>query len=89
MGVWGGPRDKVRGILLGNPLNFIALSLCVFLGRTPLVWSDRLPGVLVPGHRCQRPVTVHLAGESSFPVQGARLLDTTQKLLFNRKAGLP
>jgi predicted MFS family arabinose efflux permease len=33
MGVWGGPKDKVRGILLGDSLNFIALSLCVFLRR--------------------------------------------------------
>jgi MFS transporter, DHA3 family, macrolide efflux protein len=39
MGVWGGPKNKVRGILLGDLLNFIALSLCVFLGRTPLVWA--------------------------------------------------
>jgi len=39
IGVWGGPKNKVRGILLGDPLNFMALSLCVFLGRTPLVWA--------------------------------------------------
>lgn len=39
LGAWGGPRDKVRGILLGDPLNFMVLGLCVFLGRTPLVWA--------------------------------------------------
>jgi hypothetical protein len=39
MGVWGEPKNKVRGILPGDLLNFIALSLCVFLGRTPLVWA--------------------------------------------------
>jgi len=39
LGAWGGPRDKVRGILLGDSLNFMVLGLCVFLGRTPLVWA--------------------------------------------------
>lgn len=39
MGLWGGPKNKVRGILLGDPLNFMAAGLCIFLGRTPFVWA--------------------------------------------------
>jgi predicted MFS family arabinose efflux permease len=39
MGAWGGPRDKVRGILLGDPSGFMALGLCIFFGRSPLVWA--------------------------------------------------
>ena len=39
MGAWGGPKDRVRGILLGDPAGFMSLGLCVFLGRTPLVWA--------------------------------------------------
>ena len=39
MGIWGGPRNKVRGILVGDQLGFMALGLCVFFGRTPVVWA--------------------------------------------------
>jgi DHA3 family macrolide efflux protein-like MFS transporter len=39
MGVWGGPKGKVRGILIGDPLNFIVLGLCVFFGRGPVIWA--------------------------------------------------
>ncbi len=39
LGVWGGPKNKVRGILLGDPLNFMAIGLCVFFGRGPVVWA--------------------------------------------------
>jgi len=39
LGVWGGPKAKVRGILLGDPLNFMAMGLCVFFGRGPVIWA--------------------------------------------------
>lgn len=39
LGVWGGPRNKVRGILLGDPLNFMTMGLCVFFGRGPVIWA--------------------------------------------------
>jgi len=39
MGMWGGPRNKILGILTGNPLEFMVLGLCVFFGRTPVVWA--------------------------------------------------
>ncbi len=39
MGAWGGPKNRVRGILLGDPSGFMALGLCVFFGRSPLVWA--------------------------------------------------
>ncbi|MCX6063921.1 MAG: MFS transporter [Caldiserica bacterium] len=39
LGVWGGPKNKVRGILLGDPLNFMVLGLCVFFGRGPVIWA--------------------------------------------------
>ncbi|MCX6084328.1 MAG: MFS transporter [Caldiserica bacterium] len=39
LGVWGGPKNKVRGILLGDPLSFIVLGSCVFFGRGPVVWA--------------------------------------------------
>ncbi|MHB8071479.1 MAG: MFS transporter [Candidatus Cryosericum sp.] len=39
MGAWGGPKNKVRGILLGDPLGFLAVGLCVFFGRTPIIWA--------------------------------------------------
>ncbi len=39
LGVWGGPKNKVRGILLGDPLNFMVMGLCVFFGRGPILWA--------------------------------------------------
>ncbi|MHB8107373.1 MAG: MFS transporter [Candidatus Cryosericum sp.] len=39
LGVWGGPKAKVRGILLGDPLNFMVLGMCVFFGRSPIIWA--------------------------------------------------
>ena len=39
LGLWGGPKDKVRGILLGDPLNFMVMGLCVFFGRGPIIWA--------------------------------------------------
>lgn len=39
LGVWGGPKAKVRGILLGDPLNFMVLGLCIFFGRGPVAWA--------------------------------------------------
>ena len=39
LGVWGGPKNKVRGILLGDPLNFMVMGLCVFFGRGPVIWA--------------------------------------------------
>lgn len=38
-GAWGGPKDKVRGILLGDPIGFLASGLCAFFGGVPLVWA--------------------------------------------------
>ena len=39
LGVWGGPKAKIRGILLGDPLNFMVLGLCIFFGRGPVIWA--------------------------------------------------
>lgn len=39
LGLWGGPRSKVRWILLGDALSFAALGLCVFLGHGPGIWA--------------------------------------------------
>lgn len=39
LGVWGGPKAKIRGILLGDPLNFMVLGLCIFFGRDPVIWA--------------------------------------------------
>ena len=39
LGLWGGPKDKVRGILLGDPLNFMVIGLCVFFWRGPVNWA--------------------------------------------------
>lgn len=39
LGVWGGPKNKVRGILLGDPLNFMSMGLCVFFGRSSVIWA--------------------------------------------------
>jgi hypothetical protein len=42
LGVWGGPKAKVRGILLGDPLEFMVMGLCVFFGRDPVIWAAGL-----------------------------------------------
>lgn len=39
MGVWGGPRHRILGILLGSTINFGVMGLIVVLGRSPLWWA--------------------------------------------------
>jgi len=39
MGIWGGPRRRILGILAGNAMNFAALGLTIALGRNPVWWA--------------------------------------------------
>ncbi|MHB8107372.1 MAG: MFS transporter [Candidatus Cryosericum sp.] len=39
MGIWGGPRRRILGILLGNTLNFGIMGLTIALGRSPVWWA--------------------------------------------------
>ncbi len=39
MGIWGGPRRRILGILFGNAVNFCVLGLTIALGRSPVWWA--------------------------------------------------
>lgn len=39
MSVWGGPRRRIHGVLLGAALSFFCGDLLFAVGRTPLAWA--------------------------------------------------
>ena len=39
MGIWGGPRRRILGILFGNAVNFAVLGWTIALGRSPVWWA--------------------------------------------------
>lgn len=39
LAVWGGPRAKVRWMLLADAVSYLALGLCIFFGHEPIVWA--------------------------------------------------